>query len=125
MNRQQPIIISLVAVLYLSLLVAGMFSRDHGILISMQLKHQCERMGEEINLLKQDNETMRREWARLQSDDRYLEKLEPYKLLYIATGNISNKALLQLFTNNLERIIGALETGFVVELTQTSIITID
>ena len=29
--------------------------------------------------------------------DRYMQKLEPHKLLYVSTGNISTKKLLQLF----------------------------
>ncbi len=57
--------------------------------------------------------------------DRFFRVLEPYKLLYLTTGNITNKALLTIFNKNLERIVAQLETNFVVELSQTSIITID
>lgn len=57
--------------------------------------------------------------------DRFFRILEPYKLLYLTTGNITNKVLLSIFDKNLERIVNQLETNFVVELSHTSIITID
>lgn len=57
--------------------------------------------------------------------DRYFLKLEPYKLLYLTTGNIPNKDLIKIFEKNLTRIIVELETNFVVELTRNSIITIE
>ena len=52
------------------------------------------------------------------ADFRYshLLKGEPYKLLLIATGNIKNNDLLQLFEQNLTRIVEALEVNFYVEL---------
>ena len=34
--------------------------------------------------------------------DRYLVKVEPHKLIYVTTGNISTKALLLLFEKNLQ-----------------------
>lgn len=57
--------------------------------------------------------------------DRFFQKLEPYKLLYLTTGNITNEALLKLFDANLDRILAPLETYFVVELNTNSVITID
>lgn len=57
--------------------------------------------------------------------DRFFQKLEPYKLLYLTTGNIVNKDLLKLFEDNLERILRPLETNNVVELTANTLITID
>lgn len=48
--------------------------------------------------------------------DSHLLKGEPYKLLLIATGNIKNNDLLQLFEQNLARIIDALDENFYVEL---------
>jgi predicted nuclease of predicted toxin-antitoxin system len=57
--------------------------------------------------------------------DRFFRKLEPYKLLYISTGNIPNPQLLSIFRANLPGISQVLETGFVVEITRNSIIVID
>ena len=55
---------------------------------------------------------------------RYFQKLEPYKLLYLTTGNISNQKLIQILDKNLEKILEAIELNFVVEIDQTSIIVI-
>ncbi len=57
--------------------------------------------------------------------DRYFRKLEPHKLIYLTTGNISTEELIQLFDRNLDRILGEIEVNFVVEITRTTIITID
>lgn len=57
--------------------------------------------------------------------DRYMQKLEPHKLLYVSTGNVSTKKLLQLFENNLDKIIEEVTYYNVVELTHNSLIIID
>ena len=57
--------------------------------------------------------------------DRYFQKTEPYKLLFLTVGNLSNKALLQLFDDNLDKITSALDTHFVVEINRNSLIVID
>ena len=36
--------------------------------------------------------------------DSYVQKVEPYKLIYLTTGNISTKQLLELFKKNHDRI---------------------
>lgn len=56
--------------------------------------------------------------------DRYQSKLEPYKLLFLTTGNISNRALLDIIDKNLDQILATLEEHAVVELSRESIITI-
>lgn len=56
--------------------------------------------------------------------DSYAAKQEPYKLLYLTTGNISNPDLLELFDINLLLIVHSLQNGAVIEITRTSIITI-
>lgn len=59
-------------------------------------------------------------------DADFIESLlissKPYKLLYIATGNISNKALQLLFENNIADIEKALASHRLVELTPTTLI---
>ncbi len=57
--------------------------------------------------------------------DRFFLKLEPFKLIYLTVGNISTEALISLFEKNLEYIIREIETNNVVEITRSSIITID
>lgn len=46
----------------------------------------------------------------------------PFKLLLVSTGNISNKALEELFAKNVSAIIAALEMYEYVEITRTSLI---
>lgn len=56
--------------------------------------------------------------------NRYLIKLEPHKLIYLATGNISNKKSMEIIENNLQRILEEISFNQVIEITKTSIITI-
>lgn len=53
--------------------------------------------------------------------DLFLLRHEPYKLLLVAMGNISNKELEHLFQNNLDEIIKAFETCDFVELDRTAL----
>ncbi len=56
--------------------------------------------------------------------DNFSFQREPYKLLYVRTGNTANTALIDLFRKNLDRIISELESSSVVELTASYIITL-
>jgi len=56
--------------------------------------------------------------------DSYTAHKEPYKLLYLTTGNISTKDLLNLFDKNLLLIIHTLQNASVVELNRINIIVI-
>lgn len=56
--------------------------------------------------------------------NRYLVKSEPFKLIIISTGNITNKNLLILIEKNLEKILEEISHNFVVEITSKSLITI-
>lgn len=57
--------------------------------------------------------------------NRYFRKLEPFKLIYLTTGNIHNIELLDIFEKNLDKIIETIEYSFVIEITRKKIITID
>ncbi len=54
--------------------------------------------------------------------DLFLLRHEPYKLLLVATGNISNKELELIFQKNLEAIVEAFEICDFVELDRTALI---
>lgn len=56
--------------------------------------------------------------------DRYLAKLEPYKILQISTGNISTKDLIVLFDKNLDLIIEELTNNCVVDITRNALVTL-
>lgn len=54
--------------------------------------------------------------------DRYFEKTEPWKLLYLTVGNIRNSDLLQLFRNNMPAIEHELTHAGVVEMNRVALI---
>jgi len=54
----------------------------------------------------------------------YLQKVEPYKLIYLTTGNISTSQLIKIFERNYNRIFEEIEHNNVVEISKTSILTI-
>ncbi|WP_235082031.1 DUF5615 family PIN-like protein [Anabaena sp. 90] len=54
--------------------------------------------------------------------DFFLIKQEPYKLLLITTGNISNKQIEQLFLQNITQIIELFLTYDFLEMTRDSLI---
>lgn len=54
-------------------------------------------------------------------DSFFLSK-QPYKLLLIATGNIKNRPLLNLFTNNIAALAELFSTYSFIELNNTAII---
>ena len=56
--------------------------------------------------------------------DSFTASKEPYKLLHVRTGNISNNLLLQLFENNLETVIRDLNENDVVTIDQRHIIAL-
>ena len=48
----------------------------------------------------------------------YLIKQQPYKLIYVTTGNLKNRQLLDLFRISLGQLITTLETAQVIEINQ-------
>ena len=56
--------------------------------------------------------------------DTYFSKKEPWKLLFLTVGNISNDELLQLFRNNLLAIESELSNADVVEMTRKSLVVL-
>jgi predicted nuclease of predicted toxin-antitoxin system len=52
----------------------------------------------------------------------FLLKRQPWKLLLVSTGNISNDELMNLFKLNLDQIVGLLTTYDFVELSRTNLI---
>lgn len=51
----------------------------------------------------------------------YFIKRQPYKLIYVTTGNLKNRQLLDLFRNSLHELIATLEVHQVVEVNHQSI----
>ncbi|MBL7796118.1 MAG: DUF5615 family PIN-like protein [Saprospiraceae bacterium] len=55
---------------------------------------------------------------------RFLIKQEPYKLLFVTTGNIKNSQLLALFETNFSILLRELSINDVVEISQTAIVVL-
>jgi len=47
---------------------------------------------------------------------------KPYKLIYLTTGNITNKALLEIFSHNIEKIVTMISENRLIEITEDSIV---
>jgi predicted nuclease of predicted toxin-antitoxin system len=54
--------------------------------------------------------------------NRFLIKKEPWKLLYLTTGNISNRDLLSLFQSNLHQILQLFQNADVVEMNRQNLL---
>ncbi|MBI5913940.1 MAG: DUF5615 family PIN-like protein [Bacteroidetes bacterium] len=52
----------------------------------------------------------------------FLIKKEPWKLIYLTTGNISNRELLSLLQSNLFQLVGLFDKANVVEMNQHNIL---
>ncbi|MCF6207068.1 MAG: DUF5615 family PIN-like protein [Sulfurovum sp.] len=75
----------------------------------------------EINLY-----TIAHECVLISKDRDFVESMivsgMPYKLVYVNTGNITNKALITLFAHTIEMIVDALNDNRMVELTYKQLI---
>ncbi len=52
----------------------------------------------------------------------FLIRKEPWKLIYLTTGNISNKELLELFQSNMSQLIDLFDKANVIEMNQQNIL---
>jgi predicted nuclease of predicted toxin-antitoxin system len=56
--------------------------------------------------------------------DSFKQKQEPFKLIYLTVGNLSNQQLVHLFEKNLPHILKLMQLSHVVEMNQHFIITL-
>ena len=56
--------------------------------------------------------------------DSYTVRQEPYKLIYLTVGNLSNASLLLIFDKNLAHLTTIIDRSFVIEMNQHFIITL-
>ena len=54
--------------------------------------------------------------------DSFVLRKEPYKLLVVATGNMSNSKLRELFRKNIEALANAFENASFIELSKSGIV---
>ena len=98
-----------------------LLKEGHDSIHTLDLTNRNRTKDSEINEI-----SIREERIVISKDLDFIESLlisdKPYKLLYISTGNITNRRLLDIFQNNLEHILASLQENRLVELTNEQII---
>jgi len=88
---------------------------------TLELPNQNRTTDDEIN-----QRTLDEKRVLISKDLDFIESLlisdKPYKLIYLTTGNISNKALLDIFSHNIEKIVELIKENRLIEVTENSII---
>lgn len=88
---------------------------------TLDLPHKNANKDSEINQRSLDEKRVL-----ISKDLDFIESLlisdKPYKLVYIATGNIQNKKLLEIFSHNIEKIVEYLHDNRLIEITVDTII---
>jgi len=101
------------------------FLRDKGfdVIHTSELPHGNDTSDTEINQL-----SLSEERVVISKDGDFYNSFsstkEPFKLLYVRTGNISNAKLIELFEKNIGSILRELEEGDVVEIDQHYLIAL-
>ena len=95
--------------------------KGHNSLHTLDLPNKNKSKDSELNLLSSEEQRVV-----VSKDMDFVESLlvsdKPYKLLYVNTGNITNKQLQALLAKNLEQIVLCLDDNRFVELTHKSIV---
>ncbi len=88
---------------------------------TLDLPHKNRTKDSEINQLSVDEKRVL-----ISKDLDFIESLlisdKPYKLIYLTTGNITNKALLELFSHNIDKIVEMIAENRLIEVTEESIV---
>jgi len=88
---------------------------------TLDLPSQNRTKDREINQISLDEQRIL-----ISKDLDFIESLlisnKPYKLIYISTGNITNKQLLEIFSKNIEKIVEFIHDNRLIEITQDSIV---
>ena len=95
--------------------------RGYDSIHTLDLPNQNRTKDSQINQISIDEKRVL-----ISKDLDFIESLlisdKPYKLIYLTTRNISNKALLELFAQNIEQIIKEIENNRLIEITDTKIV---
>ncbi len=88
---------------------------------TLDLPNQNRTKGSQINQISIDEQRIV-----ISKDLDFIESLlisnKPYKLIYISTGNITNKQLLEIFSRNIEKIVEYAHEYRLIEITDTDIL---
>jgi len=95
--------------------------KGHDAIHTLDMPNKNRTKDSEINQLSMDEKRVL-----ISKDLDFIESLlisdKPYKLIYLTTGNISNKALLELFAQNIEQIVKEIGNNRLIEITDTKIV---
>ena len=88
---------------------------------TLDLPHKNWTKDSEINQISLDEKRVL-----ISKDLDFIESLlisnKPYKLIYLSTGNITNKILLEIFSKNIEQIVELVSHNRLIEITNESIV---
>jgi predicted nuclease of predicted toxin-antitoxin system len=102
-------------------MAARLKERGHDAVHTLDLIHGNHTTDKEINDI-----SLRETRVVITKDSDFVDSLlvrgEPWKLLWVTTGNIRNETLEALFLSNLDRIVEALDINDYVELSRTAVI---
>jgi len=91
--------------------------KGHNSIHTLDLPHKNRTKDSEINQLSVDEKRVL-----ISKDLDFIESLlisdKPYKLIYLTTGNITNKALLELFSHNIDKIVEMIAENRLIEVTE-------
>jgi predicted nuclease of predicted toxin-antitoxin system len=95
--------------------------KGHDSIHTLDLPNKNRSKDSEINQISLDEKRVL-----ISKDLDFIESLlisnKPYKLIYISTGNITNRELLALFGKNIEKIIEYVADNRLIEITNKSIV---
>ncbi len=88
---------------------------------TLDLPHQNRTTDSEINKISIEEQRVV-----ILKDLDFIESLlisdKPYKLIYISTGNITNKRLLEIFSQNIDKIVAYTKDYRLIEVTNENIV---
>ncbi len=105
----------------LSLFLSWKGKQRYDSIHTLDLSSQNRTKDSEINQISLDEKRVL-----ISKDLDFIESLlisnKPYKLIYISTGNITNRQLLKIFGQNIEKIVEFISKNRLIEITQDSIV---
>jgi predicted nuclease of predicted toxin-antitoxin system len=95
--------------------------KGHDSIHTLDLPYKNRTKDSQINQISLDEKRVV-----ISKDLDFIESLlisdKPYKLIYIATGNITNKRLLEIFSQHIEKIVEYTEENRLIEITNEKIV---
>ena len=94
--------------------------KGHDAIHTLDLPNQNYTKDDEINIISLNDKRVV-----ITKDLDFVDSLlisdKPYKLIYLTTGNITNKMLLELFSKNIDNIVSSIDKAKLIELSLDNI----